>query len=61
MATRYADWLWQAKRDIEHARASALSGFYERACFAAQQAAEKALKALFQRRGADAWGHCWPT
>ena len=57
MATRYEDWLWQAKRDIEHARASAEGGFYEWACFAAQQGAEKALKALFQRRGADAWGH----
>lgn len=57
MATRYQDWLWQAKRDVEHARASAEAAFYEWACFAAQQAAEKALKAVFQRRGADAWGH----
>lgn len=57
MASRYQDWLWQAKRDVEHARASAEGGFYEWACFAAQQGAEKALKALFQRRGADAWGH----
>ena len=27
------------------------------ACFAAQQAAEKALKAVLMSRGADAWGH----
>lgn len=57
MATRHEDWLWQARRDLEHARASADGRFYEWACFASQQAAEKALKALFQRKGADAWGH----
>ena len=57
MATRYQDWLWQAKRDVEHARASLEGGFYEWACFAAQQGAEKALKAVFQRYSADAWGH----
>jgi HEPN domain-containing protein len=57
MATRHEDWHWQAKRDLEHAQASAADGFYEWASFAAQQAAEKALKAVFQRRGADAWGH----
>lgn len=57
MATRHEDWLWQAKRDLEQARSSMASGFHEWACFASQQAAEKALKALFQRVGADAWGH----
>jgi len=57
MATRHQDWLWQARRDVEHARASLDGQFYEWACFAAQQGAEKALKALFQKRGADAWGH----
>jgi len=57
MATRYQDWLWQANRDLDQARASAKGEFYEWACFASQQAAEKALKALFQHRGADAWGH----
>jgi len=31
--------------------------FHEWACFSAQQAAEKAVKALYQRLGADAWGH----
>ncbi len=57
MASRYEDWLWQGKRDLAHARASIEDEFYEWACFAAQQAAEKGLKALFQRIGADAWGH----
>ncbi len=32
-------------------------GFHEWACFSAQQAAEKAVKAVYQRLGADAWGH----
>jgi len=49
MATRHQDWLWQARRDVEHARASLDGQFYEWACFAAQQGAEKALKALFQK------------
>jgi HEPN domain-containing protein len=31
--------------------------YYEWACFTAQQAAEKAVKALFQHIHADAWGH----
>jgi HEPN domain-containing protein len=30
---------------------------YEWCCFAAQQSAEKAVKALFQKLSADAWGH----
>ncbi len=57
MATRHDDWLRQAKRDLEMARVSSRDGFHEWACFAAQQSAEKALKAVFQRLGADAWGH----
>ncbi len=57
MASRERDWLDQAKRDLEHA-ALALSGkHYEWACFAAQQAAEKAVKAVYQRDGEEAWGH----
>ncbi len=32
-------------------------GDYEWACFAAQQGAEKAVKAVFQKIGAEAWGH----
>ena len=57
MTTRFQDWMWQPKRDLEHARASAADEFFEWACFAAQQAAEKALSALYQKLGADAWGH----
>jgi HEPN domain-containing protein len=54
---RSSDWLAQARRDLEHARSDLDGNFYEWACFSAQQAAEKALKAVFQERGAVAWGH----
>ncbi len=57
MPVRTADWLRQAKRDLEHAREDLKSGFYEWGCFSAQQAAEKAVKALFQFLHAEAWGH----
>jgi HEPN domain-containing protein len=57
MASRHADWLKQAQRDLEHARKSLGNGDYEWACFAAQQAAEKAVKAAYQKLGGEAWGH----
>ena len=57
MASRHQDWLKQGKRDLDHARRSADSGDNEWACFAAQQGAEKALKAVFQRMRSEAWGH----
>ncbi len=47
----------QAEADFQHARRSLATGSYEWACFAAQQAAEKAVKALFIQRHRDAWGH----
>jgi len=54
---RSRDWLVQAQGDLEHARHDLEHGFYDWACFSAQQAAEKAVKAVFQRLGAEAWGH----
>lgn len=42
---------------MENAENAMAGGFHEWACFSAQQAAEKALKALFQARGADVLGH----
>ncbi len=57
MASRAHDWLDQAWRDLDHARHDLQTGFYEWACFSAQQAAEKALKGLYQHLGAEAWGH----
>lgn len=40
------NWLDSAKADLRHARKSVEVGDYNWACFASQQAAEKALKAL---------------
>lgn len=54
---RSADWIDQAEGDLEHARNDLRSGFYDWACFSAQQGAEKSLKAAFQKLGADVWGH----
>ena len=54
---RAADWLRQALRDLDHAEKSLEMGDYEWACFAAQQAAEKAVKALYQALGIEVWGH----
>ena len=57
MVSRVSDWLRQALRDLEHAKKSIGLGDYEWACFAAQQAAEKAVKALYQKLGVEIWGH----
>ncbi len=52
MAGRAGDWLKQARRDLEHARRALEDGDYEWACFAARQAAAKAVGL-----GAEARGH----
>lgn len=57
MARRHLDWMAQAKYDLKHAENSLKLGDYEWACFAAQQAAEKALKALIESRNGRALGH----
>lgn len=57
MANRSKDWFAQARRDLEQARASQAEGRHEWACFAARQAAEKAVKALHLHRNQEAWGH----
>ena len=57
MANRSGDWFRQAEADLEHAEASAREGDYEWSCFAAQQAAEKAMKALYYSLHGDPWGH----
>ena len=54
---RSQDWMGEAVGDLEHARSDRERGFYNWACFSAQQAAEKAVKAVFQKMGAEAWGH----
>ena len=57
MPNRAGDWLSPALRDLDQARDSRQSGRHEWACFAAHQAAEKAVKALHLRRGQEAWSH----
>lgn len=42
---------------MRHARNSLAAEDYEWSAFASQQAAEKAVKALFQRLHLEAWGH----
>ena len=54
---RSRDWMDQAESDLRHARSDVAGGYFDWACFSAQQAAEKAVKAVFQRMGAEAWGH----
>ena len=54
---RSRDWFRQAERDLQHARNSMAGAEYEWACFASQQAAEKALKAFYQALAGEGWGH----
>lgn len=56
MPNRSFDWFRQAKRDLEQARDCKQAGRHEWACFAAQQSAEKAVKALHLHLGQEAWG-----
>ncbi len=57
MPARHLDWLRQAEADLLHASHARDFADHEWACFAAQQAAEKSLKAVIVSRGMDAWGH----
>lgn len=57
MSERSRDWFNQAKRDLENAKYELDGGFYEFSCFLCQQAAEKALKSLYQKMGAEVFGH----
>lgn len=54
---RSADWLKQAKRDLEKAKLDLDNRFFEWCCFTAQQAAEKAVKAVYQFKNESARGH----
>ncbi len=57
MVNRSSDWLQQAVRDLEQALDSQRAGRHEWDCFAAHQAAEKAVKALHLHIHQEAWGH----
>ena len=51
-------WLMQAERDFDDAKFAATGKRHNLACFLAQQAAEKAIKAyLYCRSEEQAWGH----
>lgn len=54
---RADDWLAQAEYNLQHARHAQEDGDWEWACFAGQQAAEKAVKALIMYQGGEGWGH----
>ncbi|MCE8428697.1 MAG: HEPN domain-containing protein [Candidatus Methanoperedens sp.] len=54
---RHEDWLKQAHSDLSAAEDSVKSEHYEWACFQAQQAAEKALKALIISKGGESRIH----
>ena len=57
MPERSKDWLRQAESDLRHAHHARDDGDFDWAAFACHQAAEKAIKALFQKLHLDAWGH----
>jgi HEPN domain-containing protein len=57
VASRWADGYAQARHDLEQARASAAARRYDWACFAAHQAAEKAVTGLHLRHGQATRGH----
>jgi HEPN domain-containing protein len=57
MSDRSQDWLRQAERDLAQAEDARRAERHEWTCFAAQQAAEKAVKALHLSLGQEAWGH----
>lgn len=57
MAERAKDWFRQAESDLRHARGARDLGHFDWSAFASQQAAEKAIKALYQHLHMEAWGH----
>jgi HEPN domain-containing protein len=57
VAINYQDWLRQAQRDLALARHALESGSYEWACFAAQQSAEKGVKAVLLKTNRSASGN----
>lgn len=57
MPERWRDWIAQAKRDLNHAIHARRDKDFEWSCFSAQQAAEKAVKAVFLYLHGEGWGH----
>jgi HEPN domain-containing protein len=54
---RTRDWFRQSELDFAAASDSRDHGHFEWACFLAQQSAEKAVKAVHESGGTEAWGH----
>ena len=54
---RILDWFKEAKEDLKSAKILAKSGQYHHACFHAQQAAEKAVKAALLHFHVAKFGH----
>lgn len=54
---RWRDWWEQGARDLRHARNALDDRDHEWSAFAAQQGAEKALKAVILAHGGQPWGH----
>ena len=61
MGNRYNDRSHQTEADLNHARNTLEDTGFEWSCFAAHQAAEKALKAVFLKNGIDAGSHTITT
>ena len=57
MPNRDQDWLKQAEHDFQLAEVSRQTNNHDWACFAAHQAAEKAVKAVHLHHRQEAWGH----
>jgi HEPN domain-containing protein len=57
MSDRSQDWFNQARHNLDQAATSRAAGYHDWACFAAQQAAEMAVKALHLAIGEEVWGH----
>ena len=57
MASRANGRLRQAEHDLDVARTTREAGQFDWSCFAAQQAAEQALKGLYQHHHTEGWGH----
>ena len=54
---RSKDWMDQAELDLRHAENSIKNKDFNWSCFAAQQAAEKAIKSLYLHLHMEGWGH----
>lgn len=61
MPLRAHDWFRQAEADFRHASHAREDGDFEWACFAAHQAAEKAVKSVYEAHHLEGWGHTIST